>query len=150
MASKDWYPSLGFSRRNDSAFASFVTSVGKRVFGLFGKYFYFNGASIKNTVQTLLSVSNAIAVDASLGNIWYHLLTENTTIGAPTNMVAGTVYTLILKQDTSTRTFAFNAVFLIDSAYTLSTGSGAIDTLMFYCDGTNLLELSRTQALATS
>lgn len=145
---KDWKPKFGWSRRNDSAFVNFATAVGKRTFGLFGRYFYFNGASLRHTVQTLLSSSSAIAVDASLGSVWRHLTTEDTTIGVPSNLVDGGVYILHLTQeDTTPRTFGFNAVFkLAGGIFTITASTNAVDVLTFVSDGTNLYETARSQA----
>lgn len=141
--SKNWYPQFGFSRRNDNAVVKFVTSVGRKIFGLYAKYFYFDGASVKETVQTLTSATNAIAVDASLGNIWNHILTENTTIAAPSNLKAGAIYKLIVTQHASAaKTFALNAVFKIKGSWVKNPAVDSVDVLTFYTDGTNLFEIS--------
>jgi len=146
MASKDWYPSFGFSRRSDKAFVNFVTSVGKKVFGLFGMYFYFYGAAVKNTVTALTSASNHIAVDASLGNVFTHTTSENTTLDNPTNLQAGAVYHFKFLQGGAARTLAFGSAYKrAAGAFTITAGATATDTLSFYSDGTNLWEIARAQ-----
>ena len=99
---------------------------------------------------TLTSSSNSVAIDASLGNNWYHLLTENTTLAEPSNMEAGAIYVLHLVQDaTAAKTLAFNAAFLLaGGAFTITAATDAVDMLVFYCDGTNMLEISRAQNLS--
>lgn len=146
MASKQYYPKGGFSRRNDRSFFGFATSAGKKLFGLFATHFYF-GASIKHAVQTLTSSGNAVAVDASLGSIWKHVLTENTTFAAPTNLENGGEYTLHLVQAAAgSKTVAFNALFkLAGGSFTMTSTANKIDTLKFWSDGTYLYETSRVQ-----
>ncbi len=67
-------------------------------------------------------------------------LGANRTLGAPTNMVNGGEYSLIVVQDgTGGRTLAYNAVFKWSGgAPVLSTAIGAIDVLFFESDGTNM------------
>jgi hypothetical protein len=65
----------------------------------------------------------------------------NRTLAAPTNLIAGQVYTLRVVQDgTGSRTLTWNAVFKWPSgtAPTLSTGAGKRDVFVFVTDGTNL------------
>lgn len=138
------------SRANDSSYLKFGTSAGRKDFGLFGKFWSFFSAAMKQVVVILTSDSAAVAIDASLGNIWYHLTTENTTLAAPSNMEAGAIYVLHMVQDTSAaKTLAFNAVFLlVGGAFTITASTDAVDMLVFYCDGTNMLEISRSQNLS--
>lgn len=69
--------------------------------------------TLTSAVTALTSTSNAIAVDASNGNTFTHTLTENTTVGAPTNLINGTVYNFIFIQHASmAKTLAFNSAFL--------------------------------------
>jgi len=147
LLKKDWKPKFGFSRRDDEAYVKFASFDGttstRKKFGLVGKYFSFGAASIKNAVQTLTSTSNAVAVNAALGNIWNHLLTENTTISAPSNLTAGTVYKLILTQAAAAnRTVAFNAVFKLKGNWVKNPAYDSVDVLTFYTDGTSLFEIS--------
>lgn len=61
----------------------------------------------------LVSASNATPVDASLSNFFKQTLTEDTTIGAPSNLVEGTVYTFTFTQHASSaKTLDFNVAFV--------------------------------------
>lgn len=70
----------------------------------------------------------------------------NRTMAAPTNQIAGAVYTLIVIQDgTGNRTLTWNAAFKSAAnsanafAPTLSTAAGSKTVLTFISDGTNML-----------
>ncbi len=144
---KDWMPKFGFSRRNDEAYVKFATFDGttsiRKKFGLAGKFFSFGLATVKSAVVTLVSASNAVAVNAASGNIWYHLLTESTTVAAPSNLTAGTIYTLMIVQDASSaKTIAFNAVFKLKGNWVKNAALNSVDTLKFYSDGTSLFQIS--------
>jgi len=90
---------------------------------------------------TLTSTTNAVAWDLESNQVATHTATENTTLSAPTNQVAGATYILIFVQDSTPRTLAFNAAYMFPggTAPTVSTGSGAIDILTFVSNGTNML-----------
>lgn len=86
------------------------------------------------TPATLTSSSNSVAIDASLSNNFVHTLTENTTFASPSNLVDGTAYNFIIKQDASTaRTLAFNSTFLFEDGVdpTISTTLGSV--MMLSC-----------------
>lgn len=89
---------------------------------------------------SLSSSSNHIATDASTSNVFTHTLTENTTLDNPTNLVTGTYYTWYIVQASSAKTLAYGTKFKWPSgtAMTVSTGSGAVDIITAYYDGTNL------------
>ena len=73
-------------------------------------------------------------------------LTANTTFDAPTQMVDGAFYSLIMIQDgTGGRTASWNAVFKWagGSAPTLTTTASAKDILVWRSDGTNMYEVGR-------
>ena len=75
--------------------------------------------------------------------------TGNSTMGAPTNVVAGRFYSLRYTQDTSPRTMAWasNYKFIDGAAPTMSVGSGAIDHILFYGRVSDVLEeVGRAQA----
>jgi hypothetical protein len=68
-------------------------------------------------------------------------------MAAPTNLVDGAVYLLMIIQDgTGSRTMSFNAVFKFTggTAPTLTTTAAAKDILVFYSDGTNMYEIGRS------
>ena len=60
--------------------------------------------------QALTSSSNAVAWDTQAKPNAYHLTTENTTFGVPTNPVEGAFISLEINYDGS-HTIAFNTVF---------------------------------------
>ena len=73
-------------------------------------------------------------------------LTANTTFDAPTQMVDGSFYSLIIIQDgTGSRTASWNAVFKWagGTAPTLTTTASAKDILVWRSDGTNMYEVGR-------
>ncbi len=81
------------------------------------------------------------------------LATGNTTMGAPSNVVAGRVYSIRIVQDSTPRTIAWNAAYkwIGGSANTpvISTGSGAVDRYTFVGrSGGNLEEIGRAQGIA--
>jgi len=96
----------------------------------------------QNVAAVALTDAATIATDASLGNVFTDTLTDNRTLGAPTNLVAGGRYTWIFTQDgVGSRTLTYNGIFKWPggTAPTLSTAAGAIDKIEAVYDGTNLL-----------
>ena len=88
-----------------------------------------------------LSDAVTIATDCSNGNVHQVTLTDNRTLGAPTNLKDGATYIWIITQDVGgTNTLAFNAVFKFPggTAPTLTTTGGAVDILTGVSDGTNI------------
>ena len=73
-------------------------------------------------------------------------LTANTIFDAPTQMVDGSFYSMILKQDsTGGWTTSWNAVFkwAAGTAPTLTTTASAKDIFVWRSDGTNMYEVGR-------
>ena len=73
-------------------------------------------------------------------------LTGNTTFDAPTQMVDGSFYSLIIIQDgTGSRTASWNTVFkwAAATAPTLTTTASAKDIFVWRSDGTNMYEVGR-------
>ncbi len=71
----------------------------------------------------------------------------NRTFAAPTNLIDGAFYALIIIQDgTGSRTATFNSVFKFTggTAPTLTTTASARDILVFQSNGTNLYEVGRS------
>jgi hypothetical protein len=91
-------------------------------------------------MTTLTSTSNSVAWNLAANQVAKHTMTENTTLAAPTNQVAGATYMLIVVQDSTTRTMAFNSAYKFPggTAPTISTGSGDVDVLTFVSDGTSM------------
>jgi hypothetical protein len=89
--------------------------------------------------------------DTSLGQVAQVTLGGNRTFAAPTNLVNGGFYSLLIIQDgTGSRTISWNAVFDFTggTAPTLSTAAGAKDIITWRSDGTNLLEVGRSLGVA--
>lgn len=94
----------------------------------------------------ILTDAATIAWDASLGSQAEVTLGSNRTMGAPTNLIAGRYYLVVVKQDaTGSRTLAWDAVFkwVGGTAPTLTTTASAVDMFYFYSpDGTNLYSVA--------
>ena len=89
--------------------------------------------------------------DTSLGQVAQVTLGGNRTFAAPTNLVNGGFYSLLIIQDgTGSRTISWNAVFDFTggTAPTLSTAAGSKDLITWRSDGTNLLEVGRSLGVA--
>jgi hypothetical protein len=83
------------------------------------------------------SVTNTLTLDVELGNVFSHLMTENTTLAFtnPTGSGDMTSITLIITQDSTPRTLSYPASVVWDFGLgvpIISTGSGAIDILTFF------------------
>lgn len=92
------------------------------------------------TTQTLTDAAT-INWNLSQGAMATVTLGGNRTLAAPTNLVNGATYVLIIKQDSGgNRTLSFNGVFKFPSgvAPVLSSSPNAVDIVSFLCDGTNL------------
>lgn len=79
--------------------------------------------------------------DLSLGRVATLTLGGDRTLAAPTNLIAGCQYVLIVKQDGSGgHTLAFNAAYKFPGGTdpTISSGASATDIIKFECDGTSL------------
>lgn len=88
-----------------------------------------------------------IAWDVSLGRFATVTLGGSRTMAAPTNLVAGGVYHLLLTQDaTGSRLITWNAVFKWPGATapTLTTTAARADLISFVSDGTNLYRINTT------
>ena len=75
----------------------------------------------------------------------------NRTLAAPTNMVDGGFYSILIIQDgTGSRTLSWNSVYKFNAATapTLTTTAGGKDLLIFRSDGTNMLEAGRSLGIA--
>ena len=89
--------------------------------------------------------------DTSLGQVAQVTLGGNRTFAAPTNLVNGGFYSLLIIQDgTGSRTISWNAVFDFTggTAPTLSTTAGSKDLIAWRSDGTNMLEVGRSLGVA--
>lgn len=101
----------------------------------------------QNFNATTLADGATISWDASANQVTSVTITDNRTMAAPTNLVDGAVYLLMIIQDgTGSRTMSWNAVFKFTggTAPTLTTTASAKDILIFYSDGTNMYEIGRS------
>jgi len=101
--------------------------------------------------QALTSSSNAVAWDSQAKPNAYHLTTENTTFGVPTNPVEGAFICLEINYDGS-HTIAFNTVFEFagSTAPTFTSTDGKTDILVFKYNGAVWQESGRTLNLSES
>ena len=101
--------------------------------------------------QALTSSSNATAWDTQAKPNAYHLTTENTTFGVPTNPVEGAFISLEINYDGS-HTIAFNTVFefAASTAPTFTSSDGKTDILVFRYNGAVWQEVGRTLNLSES
>ena len=94
-----------------------------------------------NRGELALTDQATITTDCSSGNVFTVTLGGNRTLGAPSNLVAGSTYIWKFTQDGSGgRTLAFNAVFKFPGGVdpVLSTGAAAVDIVSGLSDGTNI------------
>lgn len=85
----------------------------------------------------LTSASSSIAVNLSLANNFNHTLTENTTLAAPTNAVAGQSGVIHFTQHASAaKTLAFNAFwqFGVGTTNTMTTTTGGTAVISYIVD----------------
>jgi len=101
--------------------------------------------------QALTSSSNAVAWDTQAKPNAYHLTTENTTFGVPTNPVEGAFICIEINYDGS-HTIAFNTVFefAASTAPTFTSTNGKTDILVFKYNGAVWQEVGRTLNLSES
>ena len=92
------------------------------------------------TPSSLTIVTNVVNVDASLSNNFNLTLSANATLANPTNLVAGTTYTISITQGTSF-TLAYGSLYKFagGTVPSVTTTAGAKDLLCMYYDGTSLL-----------
>jgi hypothetical protein len=89
--------------------------------------------------------------NTALGQVAQVTLGGNRTFAAPTSLVNGGFYSLLIIQDgTGSRTISWNSVFDFTGgvAPTLSTAAGAKDIITWRSDGTNMLEVGRSLGVA--
>jgi hypothetical protein len=103
-------------------------------------------SATQNFNATTLTDGATINWDASANQVTSVTLGGNRTFAAPTNMVDGGAYVLIVVQDgTGSRTITWNSVFkwVGGTAPTLTTANGSRDQFVFVSNGTNMYEIGR-------
>ena len=101
--------------------------------------------------EITLTDGASIAWDASTGQVAKVTLGGNRTFAAPTNLVTGSFYSILVVQDgTGSRTATWNSVFAFTggTAPTLTTTASAVDQIAFRYDGTKLREVGRSLGIA--
>jgi len=89
----------------------------------------------RGAVTALTSSAASIAINLADTNNFSHTLTENTTLAAPTNPVAGQSGCIVFTQHASSpKTLAFNSFwkFAGGTVPTLTASNGAVDVLTYY------------------
>lgn len=113
--------------------------------------FKFNDAAYFPEVD--LTDASTIAWDTQAAPVAKVTLTDNRTLGAGTNAVAGQFVSLLVIQDgTGSRTLSFNAVyeFTADTAPVLTTTAAKGDLFVFRYNGAKFLEVGRNLNLTLS
>ena len=103
-------------------------------------------SATQNFNATTLTDGATINWDASANQVTSVTLGGNRTFAAPTNMVDGGAYVLIVVQDgTGSRTITWNSVFkwVGGTAPSLTTANGSRDQFVFVSNGTNMYEIGR-------
>ena len=98
-----------------------------------------------------LTDASTIAWDTSTGQVaTFTFVSNNRTMGAPTNLQNGAFYALAVIQNSGSNTLTWNSVFKWagGTAPTLSTGAGAKDYFTFRSDGTNLYQQGSSLGVA--
>lgn len=95
------------------------------------------------TFDTLLSVSNNIAWNASTAQGWTHTMTENTTLNNPTNMRVNQSGTFSIRNHASSpKTLSWGNIYKAAggiSNIALTATNGALDVFSYWYDGTNVI-----------
>ena len=103
--------------------------------------------------EATLTDASTIAWDVQSSPVAKVTLTDNRTLGAGSNAVAGQFVSLLVIQDgTGSRTLSFNAVyeFTADTAPTLTTTASKGDLFVFRYNGSKFLEVGRNLNLTLS
>lgn len=90
----------------------------------------------RRAVTVLTSASAAIAIDLAANNNFSHATTENTTLAAPSNPVAGQYGVITITQGATVRTLAYNAFWKFPGGTvpTLTAVIAAVDSFSYYVE----------------
>ena len=108
-------------------------------------------AAQRGGVTALTSASNSIAVNLATTNNFSHTLTENTTLAAPSNPVAGQSGVITFTQHASSpKTLAYNAFWKFPSGVvpTLTATNSAVDVLTYYVNATGYATCNLIKGIA--
>ena len=95
----------------------------------------FSGAQI-GSATSLTSTAASVAINLATSNNFSHTTTENTTLAAPSNPVAGQSGVIVITQGATPRLLAYNTFwkFAGGTIPTLTTVAGAVDILAYYVE----------------
>jgi hypothetical protein len=93
----------------------------------------FTGAQ-RGTVTALTSSGASIAINLATNNNFSHTTSENSTLAAPSNPVAGQSGIIAITQGGTARTLAYNTFYKFSDGTvpTLTATAGAVDILAYY------------------
>lgn len=93
-------------------------------------------AAQRGGVAALTSTAAAIATNLATNNNFSHTTTENTTLAAPSNPVAGQSGAIVITQGATARTLAYNTFwkFAGGTVPTLTATAGAVDVFTYYVE----------------
>ena len=101
----------------------------------------FNGKATFNkpavgTVTALTSTAASMAINLALANNFSHTTTENTTLAAPSNPVAGQSGVIVITQGATPRLLAYNTFWKFPGGTipTLTASASAVDVLAYYIE----------------
>lgn len=84
-----------------------------------------------------LTPGATVTPDFSASNNFSLALDQNTTLANPTNIAAGQSGVIAITQDSTARTLAFGSYWYFEGGVpSLGTTTGAISSLVYYCDTT--------------
>lgn len=106
-----------------------------------------NGVFTKAQRMTITTLTSAATVNADFSNSNYYTLTMgmNSTLGNPTNIVAGQTGSIEIKQDaTGSRTLSYGTFWKFPSGLvpSLSTGANKVDRLDYFVTNTTFIHCS--------
>lgn len=95
----------------------------------------FTGAQIGG-VTALTSASASIAINLATNNNFSHTTSENTTLAAPSNPVAGQSGVIVITQGGTARTLAYNSFWKFAGGIvpTLTATIGAVDVFAYHVE----------------
>lgn len=87
----------------------------------------------RGAVVVLTSTSSQVAIDLSAGNNFSLAMTEQSTLAAPTNVVAGQGGAIVVSRGTAAYTLSFNSFFKWPGTTTgvLTTATGSVDAVIY-------------------
>jgi hypothetical protein len=95
----------------------------------------FTGAQ-RGTVTALTSSGGSIAINLATNNNFSHTTSENSTLAAPSNAVAGQSGIITITQGGTARTLAYNSFYKFagGTVPTLTATAGAVDIFAYYVE----------------